>query len=46
MLKGKQEVNAWYARKGVSGHAGLFSTVDDLQKLVNMLMHLGKEGSK
>ena len=38
--------NAWYALKGVSGHAGLFSTVDDLQKLVDMLMHEGKVGSK
>ena len=38
--------NAWYALKGVSGHAGLFSTVDDLQKLVDMLMHEGKLGSK
>ncbi len=38
--------NAWYALKGVSGHAGLFSTVDDLQKLVDMLIHQGKEGSK
>jgi CubicO group peptidase (beta-lactamase class C family) len=34
--------NAWYALKGVSGHAGLFSTVDDLQKLVDMLMNRGK----
>jgi CubicO group peptidase (beta-lactamase class C family) len=38
--------NAWYALHGVSGHAGLFSTVDDLQKLVGMLMHDGKAGSK
>jgi CubicO group peptidase (beta-lactamase class C family) len=38
--------NAWYALNGVSGHAGLFSTVDDLQKLVDMLMHDGKVGSK
>lgn len=38
--------NAWYALHGVSGHAGLFSTVDDLQKLVDMLMHNGKVGSK
>lgn len=37
--------NAWYALKGVSGHAGLFSTVDDLQKLVDMLIHNGKAGS-
>lgn len=38
--------NAWYANCGVSGHAGLFSTVDDLQKLVDMLMHKGKFGSQ
>jgi CubicO group peptidase (beta-lactamase class C family) len=37
--------NAWYALHGVSGHAGLFSTVDDLQKLVDMLMNHGKVGS-
>ena len=34
--------NAWYALGGVSGHAGLFSTVDDLQKLVGMLMNNGR----
>jgi CubicO group peptidase (beta-lactamase class C family) len=34
--------NAWYACGGVSGAAGLFSTVDDLQKLVDMLLHKGK----
>lgn len=38
--------NAWYALKGVSGHAGLFSTVDDLQKLVDMLMNKGKVNGK
>jgi CubicO group peptidase (beta-lactamase class C family) len=38
--------NAWYALKGVSGHAGLFSTVDDLQKLVDMLKNQGKVGLK
>jgi CubicO group peptidase (beta-lactamase class C family) len=38
--------NAWYALKGVSGHAGLFSTIDDLQKLVDMLMNRGKVGRK
>ena len=38
--------NAWYALKGVSGHAGLFSTVDDLQRLVDMLIYEGKIGSK
>lgn len=34
--------NAWYALQGVSGHAGLFSTIDDLQKLVDMLMNRGR----
>jgi len=37
--------NAWYANEGVSGHAGLFSTVDDLQKIVDMLMNKGKVGN-
>lgn len=37
--------NAWYANVGISGAAGLFSTVDDLQKLVDMLIHKGKTGS-
>jgi CubicO group peptidase (beta-lactamase class C family) len=36
--------NAWYANGGISGAAGLFSTVDDLQKLVDMFMHKGKSG--
>lgn len=38
--------NAWYALKGVSGHAGLFSTIDDLQKLVDMLINGGKVKGK
>ncbi|PAU94128.1 hypothetical protein CK503_07905 [Aliifodinibius salipaludis] len=33
--------NAWYANGGVAGHAGLFSTVDDLQVLVDLLMNKG-----
>jgi CubicO group peptidase (beta-lactamase class C family) len=37
--------NAWYANGGISGAAGLFSTVDDLQKLVDMLIHKEKTGS-
>ncbi|MEP7324242.1 MAG: serine hydrolase domain-containing protein, partial [Saprospiraceae bacterium] len=42
-LKGEvNDGNAWYANKGVSGAAGLFSTVEDLQKLVDMLMAKGK----
>lgn len=38
--------NAWYALNGVSGHAGLFSTIDDLQKLVDMLINHGKVKGK
>lgn len=38
--------NAWYAGKGVSGAAGLFSTAHDLQKLVDMLLAGGKAGHK
>ena len=38
--------NAWYANGGVSGAAGLFSTIDDLQKLVDMLIDNGKVGSR
>ena len=37
--------NAWYANDGISGAAGLFSTVEDLQKLVDILMNKGKKGS-
>ena len=33
--------NAWYANGGVSGAAGLFSTVDDIQRLVDLLMNKG-----
>jgi len=38
--------NAWYANGGISGAAGLFSTIDDLQKLVDMLINKGKTGSR
>jgi CubicO group peptidase (beta-lactamase class C family) len=38
--------NAWYANNGVAGHAGLFSTVDDLQKLVNLLLNGGRYQGK
>ncbi len=45
-LKGEvNDGNAWYANGGISGAAGLFSTVDDLLKLVNMLVNKGKAGS-
>jgi CubicO group peptidase (beta-lactamase class C family) len=38
--------NAWYAGGGVCGAAGLFSTVSDLQILVNMLMNRGRIGDR
>jgi CubicO group peptidase (beta-lactamase class C family) len=45
-LKGEvNDGNAWYANGGVSGAAGLFSTVEDLQKLVDMLINKGKVGN-
>ncbi len=34
--------NAWYANGGAAGHAGLFSTVGDLQVLVDLLLHKGQ----
>lgn len=34
--------NAWYAADGVAGHAGLFSTVGDLQKLVRLVLQKGE----
>jgi len=37
--------NAWYANGGISGAAGLFSTAADIQKLVDMLVNKGKNGS-
>ena len=47
VLKGEvNDGNAWYANEGISGAAGLFSTVGDLQKLVDMLMRKGKHGSR
>ena len=38
--------NAWYGAGGVAGHAGLFSTVDDLQKLVDLLLNEGEYKSE
>ena len=38
--------NTWYANSGVAGHAGLFSTVDDLQVLVDVLLNKGKDGKE
>ncbi|MDE3213853.1 MAG: beta-lactamase family protein [Bacteroidota bacterium] len=47
VLKGEvNDGNAWYACGGISGAAGLFSTVSDMQKLVDMLMNQGKVGAK
>jgi CubicO group peptidase (beta-lactamase class C family) len=47
VLKGEvNDGNAWYANGGISGAAGLFTTVDDLQKLVDMLMNKGKTGTQ
>jgi CubicO group peptidase (beta-lactamase class C family) len=44
-LKGEvNDGNAWYANGGISGAAGLFSTIDDLQLLIDMLMAKGKVG--
>lgn len=36
--------NAFYANGGVAGHAGLFSTLDDLQVLVDLLLDAGSFG--
>lgn len=34
--------NAWYANKGVAGHAGLFSTTSELQELIGLLLNKGR----
>ncbi len=34
--------NAYYANDGVAGHAGLFSTADDLQTLIDLLLRGGR----
>lgn len=38
--------NSWYANDGVSGAAGLFSTAEDIQKLVDMLLNKGSLNGK
>lgn len=38
--------NAWYANGGVAGHAGLFSAIDDLQVLVDLLVNKGNRQGK
>jgi len=45
VLKGEvNDGNAFYSSEGISGAAGLFSTVGDLQLLVNMLLNGGMTG--
>ena len=34
--------NSYYANQGIAGHAGLFSTVSDLQKLADLLLQKGR----
>ncbi|MBX6365029.1 MAG: serine hydrolase [Gemmatimonadetes bacterium] len=38
--------NAWYANGGVAGHAGLFSTAEDLHVLLEVLLHDGSWGGR
>jgi CubicO group peptidase (beta-lactamase class C family) len=46
-LKGEvNDGNTWYANEGVSGAAGIFSTIDDIQTLVDILRNDGKNGKK
>lgn len=46
-LKGEvNDGNAFYAHGGVAGHAGLFSTVDDLQILADLLINKGSLNGK
>lgn len=45
LLRGEvNDGNAFYAHGGVAGHAGLFSTIDDLQRLVDLLLDGGSTG--
>ncbi|NGP77423.1 serine hydrolase [Balneolaceae bacterium YR4-1] len=42
-LKGEvNDGNSWYANGGVAGHAGLFSTAEELQVMINLLLHEGR----
>ena len=46
-LKGEvNDGNTWYANEGISGAAGVFSTIDDIQKLVDMLKNKGMANGK
>lgn len=41
-LKGEvNDGNAWYANEGIAGHAGLFSTAEELSKLVKTVLNKG-----
>lgn len=47
VLRGEvDDGNSWYSSEGIAGHAGLFSTVGDLQRLVDMLMNGGRVGKR
>jgi serine-type D-Ala-D-Ala carboxypeptidase len=47
VLRGEvNDGNTWYANGGISGAAGLFSTANDLQKLIDMLINKGRIDSK
>ena len=38
--------NAWHAHGGVAGHAGLFSTAQDLALLLDVLLQEGRHGTR
>lgn len=38
--------NAWYANRGIAGHAGLFATASDLRVLVDLLVNRGEYGGR
>lgn len=46
-LKGEtNDGNAFYGHGGVAGHAGLFSTVDDVYVLLSVMLNKGEYGGK
>ncbi|MDX1639613.1 MAG: serine hydrolase [Balneolaceae bacterium] len=38
--------NAWYTHRGVAGHAGLFSTAEEIQALLTLLLNKGQFDDK
>ena len=38
--------NSFYVHKGVAGHAGLFSTAEDLNVLINLILNKGRHDNK